>query len=242
MMIARQSLWGQLWVVVVDGSTDSHEKEWSWSDSYIHRPDIPLGASRNLAIEAGLDSGASFLALWDDDDYYAPDHLERMVGALLENPAMAVAGASMTPLYYLADGATLIAGPYCEGHALEPTLVFRDGYLREGGHRFLPDTRGLSAEILDGYRTPLLQVWNTIVIMCHEANTYDKKQVRRDPGRYATREVWDTEVPGVVWELLEWMGAGRPHPMTPLTMQPVVPLQSSCDGSPDRAQPGLTCH
>jgi glycosyltransferase involved in cell wall biosynthesis len=219
-MIDRQSLRPQVWVVVVDGSPEFHGDTWSWADNYIHRPDVPLGASRNLAIQAGLASGASFLALWDDDDYYAPDHLERMVSALRENPDYPVAGASMTPLYYLADGTTIVAGPYCEGHALEPTLVFRDWYLREEGHRFLPDTRGLSAEILDGYRTKLFQVWDTIVIMCHEANTYDKKQVRARPDHYRAREVWDTDVPTVVWDLLEWMGAGHAHPMTPLTMQP----------------------
>lgn len=240
-MINRQSLRAQVWIVVVDGSATFHGDAWSWADHYIHRPDVPLGTSRNLAIQAGLAAGSSFLALWDDDDYYTPDHLERMVGALLANPDYPVAGASMTPLYYLADGTTIVAGPYCEGHALEPTLVFRDWYLREGGHRFLPDTRGLSAEILDGYQTPLLQVWDTIVIICHAVNTYDKNQVRRDPGRYAAREVWDKEVPGVVWELLEWMGSGSPHPMLPLMMTPSAPPLSSCDDSRDRVPPSLTC-
>jgi hypothetical protein len=240
-MINRQSLRSQVWVVVVDGSPEFHGDAWSWADHYIHRPNVPLGTSRNLAIQAGLAVGASFLALWDDDDYYAPYHLERMVGALLANPDYLVAGASMTPLYYLSDGAVISAGPYWEGHALEPTLVFRSWYLREEGHRFLPDTRGLSAEILDGYRTPILQVWGTIVIMCHDMNTYDKRQVRARPDYYRAKEVWDTDVPGVVWELLEWMGAGHSHPMTPLMMQPTVPPQSSCDDSPDTAQPSLTC-
>lgn len=201
----------RLIVIVVDGSYTHAGPEWWWADYYIHRKNIPLGSSRNLAIERGLALGARFLALWDDDDYYTPDHLERMMCGLEENPHYGVAGASMTPLYYLADDVTYVAGPYCENHALEPTLVFRDWYLREA-HRFLPETRGLSAEILEGFVTPLLQVWGTIVIMCHGTNTYDKDQIRAEPGRFRAR-VATVILPEAVMRLLEVEGLVEGHPM-----------------------------
>ncbi len=240
-MIDRQSLRSSVWIVVVDGTVEDNRAAWSWADCYLHRPDIPLGVSRNTAIEAGLAAGAAYLALWDDDDYYAPDHLEWMVAALKATPSAQVAGASMTPLYYLADGTVMVAGPYCEGHALEPTLVFRASYLREEGHRFLPHTRGLSAEILEGYRAPLVQVWGTVIVICHGSNTYDKTQIRERPGHYRAREVWDAEVPSVVWEFLEWMECGHLHPML-LLMMPISPPQSSYGDSLGKEQPSLTCH
>jgi len=216
-MIDRQSERGRVWVVVVDGSVEPHPA-WRWADHYIHCPDIPLGASRNMAIEAGLAVGAEYLALWDDDDYYAPEHLERMIAALeAAPPTTGVAGASLTPLYYLNDGAVLVAGPYCEGHALEPTLVFRADYLRNPTHRFLPLSKGLSAEILENYAAPLVQVWGTMVVICHDSNTYDKGQIRERPAAYRAREVWGSDVPDVVWGLLEWMSRGKGyasgHPM-----------------------------
>ena len=232
----------RLIVIVVDGSYRRFGAEWWWADYYIHRKNIPLGSSRNLAIERGLATGARFLALWDDDDYYTTDHLERMVSELEKNLRYGVAGASMTPLYYLADDVTYVAGPYCENHALEPTLVFRDWYLREG-HRFLPKTRGLSAEILEGFATPLLQVWGTIVIMCHGTNTYDKDQIRADPGRFRARAA-TAVLPEAVVRLLEVEGLVEGHPMRPkeTRLPPLsVHLQSSCDDIPDRERPSLTC-
>jgi glycosyltransferase involved in cell wall biosynthesis len=216
-MIARQTVGlERLWIVVVDGSPVAEPTVWCWADVYLSQPDIPLGGSRNLAINTALweKENIGYLALWDDDDYYEPDHLERMIAALDADPTAEVVGASMTQLYYLREGLTLVAGPYCEGHALEPTLVFRASYLRDGPNRFLPDSRGLSAEILNGFTARLIQVWGTMAVICHGSNTYDKYQILGLPERWNARRLLAGEdVPAAVLGLESLFREGMWHPM-----------------------------
>lgn len=215
-MIERQTVGRKrLWIVVVDGSPMAESTVWCWADEYLSRPDIQLGASRNLAIDTALScDNIGYLALWDDDDYYEPDHLEHMIAALEADSTAEVAGASMTPLYYLREELALVAGPYCEGHALEPTLVFRASYLRNGANRFLPDTRGLSAEILNGFTARLVQVWGTMAVICHGSNTYDKYQILERPERWnARRLLVGEEMPVSVIGLERLFRVGVWHPM-----------------------------
>lgn len=215
-MIMRQTVGSvRMWIVVVDGSSVAAPSAWNWADVYISRPEIPLGGSRNLAIDTALvRDDIHYLALWDDDDYYEPDHLERMIAGLDASSCAEVAGASMTPLYYLREGLTLVAGPYGERHALEPTLVFRASYLRDGSNRFLPDSRGLSVEILNGYTVCLVQVWGTMAVICHDSNTYDKYQILEQPDRWLARRLLvGEEVPAAVRGLDALFREGVWHPM-----------------------------
>ncbi|MDN5794378.1 MAG: glycosyltransferase [Intrasporangium sp.] len=89
----------------------------------------PLGQARNLG---AAQAKGSFIAHWDDDDWYAPDRLARQVAILQDQPAQ-VCGAGSLLTYRVLDGdawryrplpgdATFVAGS---------TLMYRSAFWRE---------------------------------------------------------------------------------------------------------------
>jgi glycosyltransferase involved in cell wall biosynthesis/predicted O-methyltransferase YrrM len=60
---------------------------------------MPLGAKRNLGVDV---SAGDVIAHWDDDDWYAPEYLSRVVARLLQSSSAALTGMSRYLVYLLA--------------------------------------------------------------------------------------------------------------------------------------------
>ena len=86
-------------VIVDDGPVDRAEQVQAWSPKlsvrYIHTTPATIGRNRNLAAWA---STAKYIAHWDDDDWYAPDRIERQV-ALLERTEKGITGVPACYVY-----------------------------------------------------------------------------------------------------------------------------------------------
>ena len=61
---------------------------------------MSLGAKRNLGVELGT---GDVIAHWDDDDWYAPEYLSRVISSLLQSSAVALTGMSRYLVYLLAS-------------------------------------------------------------------------------------------------------------------------------------------
>jgi glycosyltransferase involved in cell wall biosynthesis len=182
-------------VVIVDGS-DKPGIWSSWPDAiYIHRPACLLGESRNLAIAAARAAGAETIALWDDDDWYAPWRLEKAQALLDANSDIDVIGSTITPIVFTDTQEVIICGPYHATHALEPTLVFRAGYT---GRFQADDPMGLGRPFLRNYTVPLLQMPDAHILIAHGTNTYSKEQVRQNPAKYSGRVAAEFAVPAEI--------------------------------------------
>lgn len=197
-------------VIVVDGSQATNKEAWPDAVCYAHFPDIPLGASRNMCIELALSLSPppDYMALWDDDDFYSPEHLESHIKGLESAIKIEISGCSMNGLYYLENKSFLLSGPYGPRHSIEPCCVFKRSYART--HRFLYHTRGLMSEFTNDFSEPMLQVYDTVVVIAHTSNTYDKKQILDDPERWnCTASNIDKLF--VFQELVEYLQS-HPHP------------------------------
>ena len=185
-MIDRQTI--PVTVVIVDGSAEP--SRWStWPDAiYIHRPNVALGLSRNIAMDAALSHGAAYIAIWDDDDYYEPCHLEEALRLLDAHPEAMAAGSTVTPLYFPQYDEMWVCGPYAETHSIEPALVFRAALAKS--NRFDPADRcGLGAPFLNDFTVPIVQnKKRTHIAIAHRGNTVSKEPIRQTPSKYlATR-------------------------------------------------------
>lgn len=184
-------------VVIVDGSDCVSSKWSSWPNAiYIHRPNIVLGASRNLAMKVALEKGADYIALWDDDDFYQPWHLEKAIELLTQNKEAKAVGSSITQIYFKQYNELWECGPYAVNHSLEPALVVRAELARI--NKFdETDVKGLGAPFLDHYEVPLVQMPYSHILIAHETNTVGKEMVRKVPSRYLAKKVV-TDIPEIL--------------------------------------------
>ena len=192
-MVKRQTLSAN--VVIVDGSESASSKWSAWPNAiYIHRPNIVLGASRNLAMEVALEHGAKYIALWDDDDFYQPWHLENGVALLTKNDSAMAVGSSITQIYFKTYNELWECGPYAKHHALEPSLIVR-AELASTNRFDATDAKGLGAPFLNNYSVPLVQMPYSHILIAHPENTVGKEMVRQVPSRYLAKRVNDFQIP-----------------------------------------------
>jgi hypothetical protein len=175
-MVQRQRL-PPCKVIIVDGSiTPSAWSAWP-NATYIHCPNIVLGASRNLAIAVAAQNSAEYISLWDDDDYYEDWHLERAKSLLDANPTAQAVGSTLTPIYFPHYDELWTSGPFDENHAIEPSLVFRAS-LAESCKFDDADPAGLGSVFLKDFTMPMLQMPWSHVMVSHSKNTVSKEGVR----------------------------------------------------------------
>lgn len=172
------------WVVVDDGVDSSESICTQFANTRFVRLDpaddrIPLGCKRNLS---HLAAQGEILLYMDDDDYYPPCRVAHAVKRLLGTPNRLIAGSSILPIHFTDRGETWMVGPYGPNHATAATFAFRRELLEETAY----DEQAKSAEeyhFLKGYTIPMVQLESTRTILAfsHAGNTYDKRQLLRDP-------------------------------------------------------------
>jgi glycosyltransferase involved in cell wall biosynthesis len=173
------------WIVYDDG-TDSVNDIFEEASKRIpniryYRSDTKrtIGAKRNFLNDKA--TGDICIAM-DDDDYYFPDRVAHVVYRFRSKPMIDLAGSS--ELYYFfhdvggPSGSIYRFGPLHPNHATNGTLAYRIRYART--HRY-DETVSHAEEpsFLDDYKHPMIQLdpFKTMIVMAHNRNTYDKKQM-----------------------------------------------------------------
>lgn len=136
---------------------------------------IPIGEKRNLMHEYAC---GDILVYMDDDDYYPPSRVSHAVKMLNENPHVLCAGCSKVYVYFTDRDETYKFGPYHSYHATANTFAFKRELLKKTKY---DDNASISEEgqFLKNYTIPMVQLntLKTILIISHEYNTYDKRQL-----------------------------------------------------------------
>ena len=141
-----------------------------------------LGFKRNFLNKKAT---GDIIVYFDDDDYYPPNRISNGIKLLNENPSYKIAGSSMMYIYYHHTNEIYSCGPYGENHATAATFIFKKELLDETHF----DNYSLISEekyFLKNYTIPMIQLesLNTILVIAHEQNTFDKKKLLINPDNF----------------------------------------------------------
>lgn len=171
------------WIVIDDG-TDNVQDIFQDENKlpnlkYFATEKMNLGAKRNFM---HTKAKGSIIVYMDDDDYYPPNRVEHAVERLQENPKAMCAGSSELYVYFKTLNRMVQFGPYGPNHSTAGTFAFRKTLLDTTQY---DDNAALAEEraFLKDYTVPFVQLdpMKTILVFSHEHNTFDKRELLKNP-------------------------------------------------------------
>ena len=139
---------------------------------------VRIGAKRNML---NKEARGNIIVAMDDDDYYPANRVKSVVDAFKKYPRVDLAGSSEMFLYYIDSKKIYSIGPYHQNHATNGTMAWRKRYA--DAHQYNEYvTKSEEDSFLDNFKHTMIQLdpKDTILVMCHDDNTADKKQLRAD--------------------------------------------------------------
>lgn len=171
------------WIIVDDGTdkiADLIEKANIPQIKYfsLHNK-MSLGEKRNYMHKQ---STGSIIVYMDDDDYYPPDRVSHAVERLTSSPNALCAGSSEMYIYFKHIKKMYQCGPYGPNHATAGTFAFKKELLSKTqyeNHAALAEEKAF----LKNYTIPFVQLdpMKTILVFSHEHNTFDKRELLKNP-------------------------------------------------------------
>ena len=171
------------WIIVDDGTdkiADLIEKANIPQIKYFSLDKkMSLGEKRNYMHKQ---STGSIIVYMDDDDYYPPERISHAVERLTSNPSALCAGSSEMYIYFKHIKKMYQSGPYGPNHATAGTFAFKRELLSKTqyeNHAALAEEKAF----LKNYTVPFVQLdpMKTILVFSHEHNTFDKRELLKNP-------------------------------------------------------------
>lgn len=143
----------ELSILIVDNSPEANARQlveerattYRWRLVYAHQPERGIAQVRNLALDRASELGADRMAFIDDDEWPAPDWLDRMTRLADETGATVVLGAVQGEFEgehrrWMRDGGFFDITRYEEGAELDfgntSNVLFDLSFIRRHGIRF----------------------------------------------------------------------------------------------------------
>jgi len=189
-------------VIIVDDGTDCVRDA---VDTYGHgltvryhriEEKMTLGAKRNFS-HTLIDKNTKYIVAADDDDYHCRERIAHSVDMLEKTPDAMIAGASTLYVYFKHIHQMYQFGPYM---ASQPDGSHTDRFSPRNTHstngcfayrRALAETHRYSDKaciaeehtFLAEYTVPMIQLdpMKTILVVSHEHNTFDKRNLLKQP-------------------------------------------------------------
>jgi glycosyltransferase involved in cell wall biosynthesis len=144
---------------------------------YIYNEEkLSIGKKRNLLNQYA--KGDIIIAL-DDDDYYPENRVSTVVHLFGRHKNIDLAGSSEMLLFYTDNKKIYSLGPFNDNHATNGTMAWRKSYAKK--HLYNETvTHAEERSFLEEYKYPMIQIDSkkTILVICHNSNTFDKYQLR----------------------------------------------------------------
>lgn len=143
---------------------------------YIREPEKRcIGYKRN---RLNKEAKGEILICMDDDDYYPECRVSHVVNAMNRFPTIELAGSSEMYYFYTKDKNIFYFIPLVPTHATNATLAYRRSYAKK--HKYNEVIFSEEQSFLENYIHPMIQLdpMKTILVICHNANTYDKDKFR----------------------------------------------------------------
>lgn len=171
------------WIIIDDGTDpiqDILAKHKLQNMKYFYSEKrMNLGEKRNFM---HTKTKGSIIVYMDDDDYYPPERVSHAVEKLTENPQALCAGSSEIYIYFKGFKRMVQFGPYGPNHATAGTFAFKKELLEQTKY---DDEAAIAEEraFLKDYTIPFVQLdpMKTILVFSHEHNTFDKRELLKDP-------------------------------------------------------------
>jgi glycosyltransferase involved in cell wall biosynthesis len=171
------------WIIVDDGTdkiADLIEKANIPQIKYFSLDKkMSLGEKRNYMHKQAT---GSIIVYMDDDDYYPPERISHAVERLTSSPTALCAGSSEMYIYFKHISKMYQCGPYGPNHATAGTFAFKKELLAKTqyeNHAALAEEKAF----LKNYTIPFVQLdpMKTILVFSHEHNTFDKRELLKNP-------------------------------------------------------------
>lgn len=169
-------------VIIVDDGTDKVKDlilEAKMSQvKYFELPEkMKLGKKRNYS-HTLIDKRSRYITYFDDDDYHTPSRISHSIEMLIKNPTIMCAGSSEIYIFFKHIDQMYTFGPYSKTHATAGTFTFRVELLDITRY---DDDACIAEEcfFLKKFTIPIVQLdpSKTILVISHDQNTIDKKQI-----------------------------------------------------------------
>lgn len=186
------------WIIIDDGSDPIEDlvAHLPYVKYFKYDKKMSLGKKRNLMHEK---SKGDVLVYFDDDDYYPPDRVSHSVESLKKNKRALCAGSSKIYIYFDELDKLYSFGPYGPNHATAGTFAFKRDLLK---YTRYDDDRAIAEEkaFLKQYTIPFQQLdpEKTIVVFSHNHNTFDKRELLKNPDPQIVKEVTDLTIKDLV--------------------------------------------
>ena len=143
---------------------------------------LKIGAKRNAMNELAK---GDICVCMDDDDYYPPNRVSDAVYRLRSGIKHKIPLVAATEIYlYFTDrGEIWKAGPYNQNHGTNGTMAYWSYYFKD--HKYDPEAeKAEERSFTNDWKTPMLQLdgLKTMLVMCHNFNTFDKRRLIENPG------------------------------------------------------------
>lgn len=135
---------------------------------------LTIGQKRNILNKTAKNE---VIIYFDDDDFHHPDRIKHSVTKLMGQKKTLVVGSSMMYMYFTKNHKLFTMGPYGPNHTTAGVMAFHRDYLKKA--EFDDEkTFGEEKAFLDNYKQSVIQLnpMKTIVVFCHDNNTFDKNQ------------------------------------------------------------------
>ena len=175
------------WIIVDDGDDPVGDlfKDVPNAKYYYYKEKMKLGKKRNVVHSYCKND---IIVYMDDDDYYPPDRIKEAVIMLTMNPKKMIAGSSKMLMYYTHSDKIYSLGPYGPNHATAGTFAFKRKLLDETSFEDDAD-KAEEKHFLKNYTYPMIQLdpFKCILVISHNKNTFDKKQMIGQEKRFNMR-------------------------------------------------------
>lgn len=196
MVLRKQTYKNILAWVIVDNSSDEDK---SWSDVQTMKFDFPvvyvrihekkpIGAMRNILLQEALKFPCDYIAFWDDDDYYPPQRFQKSIEVLESDKKFQIVGCEQMTVFVTQDNVLMDVGPYGANHATASVWLFRASIAKE--RKFNDnDVKAEEGAFTHDWTLPMymLHQKELILVIGHNHNTVNKRQMVPEPSRFAGR-------------------------------------------------------
>lgn len=194
MVLKKQTFRNIIGWVIVDNSSDD---DLSWKDVQEMKFDFPvvyvrihekkpIGALRNILLQEAIKLNSTYIAFWDDDDYYPTQRFTKSVDALESDKTKHIVGCEKMTVFITQDNVLMDVGPYGTNHATASVWVFRTSITKD--RRFNDaDVKAEEGAFTQDWTLPMIMLpqKDLILVIGHKHNTVDKRQMVPDPARFA---------------------------------------------------------
>lgn len=192
------------WLILDDGTDkvrDLFEASGLPNVRYIALPDgekHKIGAKRN---RLNVEARGEICVCWDDDDYYPPDRVRTAVTRLrsMLKQGIQVVGSSELILYFTDRREFWSIGPFAQNHCTNGTMAYWTVYGKTHQYDETVD-KAEEASFMDGWKTRVYQLVprDTMLVICHAANTHDKRTLFDKMGSNPTFRKVESKMQNIV--------------------------------------------